>query len=258
MDGYVNFYPANPNLQSAFTSAMTRPCYLNIFLDGDFDPSTHSGNVRATLILEASIGTGPFRLHFAAVSKVVPYPHGYFSDFHYPMRRMCPNYNGTTVTFSGTYPETLEVSIPFTLDTTWWNYEEGAIYFAVWLQTHGSPKYIHQSNKIDISGLNAVEETPSSPVLSDIFGLGDFYPNPFVGTAFIPVQISSASSVSLRIFDVSGRTVRTIAVNRELDSNTSFAWDGKDDSGREVSAGIYRVELTSPDRNDSKILIKVQ
>lgn len=258
MDGYTNLYPANPYLQNAFNTAMSRPCYLEILLDGDYNPTTHSGNIFVTLILEASIGTGPFRLHCAAVSKVVPYGNGYFSEFHFPMRKMYPNFNGTTITFSGAYPETLEVTIPFTLDTTWWHYDEGAIYFALWLQTHGSPKYVHQSNVIQLSGLNSVEETPSVPVLSRNFGLGGFYPNPFTSTAYIPVEITSSTDVTLRIFDVSGRTVRTLALDRSLAENTSFAWDGRDDSGNEVSAGIYRVELSSDDQSDSKLLIKVQ
>lgn len=258
MDGYLKFYPANPNLQNSFNTAMTRPCYLDIFLEGDFVPATHSGTIYATLVLESSLGTGPFRLHCAAASKIVPYAHGYFSEFHNPMRKMYPDYNGTLVTFSGSYPETLVVAIPFTLSASWWHYEEQAIYFAVWLQTHGSPKYIHQSNQIGIGVLNAVEEIPSSPVFSNTFRLGNFYPNPFSAAANIPVETDRETPITLKIYDVSGRTVRTLADGRTLYENTSFLWDGTDDEGLQVSRGVYRVELNSPLMTDSKLLIKIQ
>ncbi|MBN2363721.1 hypothetical protein JXL83_06285, partial [candidate division WOR-3 bacterium] len=73
------------------------------------------------------------------------------------------------------------------------------------------------------------------------------------------VEIFTAGTdVSLRIFDLSGRTIRTLAVNRSLSENAQFEWDGNDDFGSEVSSGIYRVELSSPDYTDSKLLIKIQ
>ncbi|MBN2363584.1 hypothetical protein JXL83_05590, partial [candidate division WOR-3 bacterium] len=174
-------------LNSQYATAMTVPCYVDILLQGTAEPDLMSGTLNITIIAEQEPGASPYYLHVAACSYHVPYGAGNFSEFHYPLRKMYPNYNGTAVTFTGVYPETLQFNIPFTFSSSWWHFEADDVYFAVWLQSNkATDKQVHQSNMIDISGLNAVEETPSSPVMSNTFGLGNFYPNPFIGTAFIP------------------------------------------------------------------------
>ena len=73
-------------------------------------------------------------------------------------------------------------------------------------------------------------------------------PNPFrAGTAFT-VASSSAGRVQLDIYAVSGRRVR-----RLLDHQMSGAWrrviewDGRDEAGRQVAAGVYTARLATPD-----------
>lgn len=66
------------------------------------------------------------------------------------------------------------------------------------------------------------------------------YPNPFrTGTA-LAYELDAAGPVSIAVHDVSGRRVRTLAesVWHEPGSHRS-QWDGRDDGGREVPAGVY-------------------
>lgn len=48
---------------------------------------------------------------------------------------------------------------------------------------------------------------------------------------------------SLRIFDIQGRMVKTLASNRLLGTSGSFTWDGKSGSGADLRIGIYLVYM---------------
>ena len=46
--------------------------------------------------------------------------------------------------------------------------------------------------------------------------------------------------VTIAIFDVEGRRVRTLASGRKYEAgHHTIAWDGVDDRGRTVSSGVY-------------------
>jgi hypothetical protein len=77
-------------------------------------------------------------------------------------------------------------------------------------------------------------------------------PNPFRGSLRISLGRLSTGVLehfSLRIFDASGRLVRSLPVPQSLaPSPYSLFWDGRDQSGREVAAGVYvcRVQAKAP------------
>jgi len=72
------------------------------------------------------------------------------------------------------------------------------------------------------------------------------FPNPFASATAIPVLGPGGSAVAVDVFDVSGRRVRRLEAVLAAGEG-SLAWDGTDEGGREVPAGIYfyRVEGSS-------------
>lgn len=73
------------------------------------------------------------------------------------------------------------------------------------------------------------------------------YPNPFNPRTTIGFGTSSSGRVTLQIFDVSGKLVRTLLdEHRERASDHTVIWDGCDDTGASVSSGVYYSELRSP------------
>jgi hypothetical protein len=69
-------------------------------------------------------------------------------------------------------------------------------------------------------------------------------PNPFTRSALIRFNSVSAGPGRLRIYDVSGRTVRCLtAGTAKLTSPSTLVWDGLDDSGRPARPGCYFVRL---------------
>jgi hypothetical protein len=85
-------------------------------------------------------------------------------------------------------------------------------------------------------------------------------PNPVRSTTQIPFAIAASSGfarVTLRIFDASGRLVRTLL---ESDAETLPAvrltsWDGRDEKGRRVGSGIYYYRLTVSGKDVSRRMV---
>ncbi|GEM_PF-1379486 len=69
------------------------------------------------------------------------------------------------------------------------------------------------------------------------YGLRAF-PNPFRSTSTLEFDAAAGTRRVLRVYDVSGQMVRSFVAAR---SNARYraSWDGRDDSGRELPAGVY-------------------
>jgi len=102
----------------------------------------------------------------------------------------------------------------------------------------------------NIEGGTDVAETPSA------FGLEGAYPNPFNPKTNIEFALDVGGFATLRIFDSSGRLVRTLREGTLAAGPHSADWDGLDDAGHAVSSGLYLVRLSSGGRMDtSKLLL---
>ena len=78
------------------------------------------------------------------------------------------------------------------------------------------------------------------------------YPNPFNPETWIPYQLAEAADVSMKIYDVSGRLVRTISVGFKpvgyyLTRERAAYWDGRNETGESVSSGVYFIQFTAGD-----------
>jgi hypothetical protein len=70
-------------------------------------------------------------------------------------------------------------------------------------------------------------------------------PNPFSAETAIRFAVPSAGrKVTLRIYDVRGREVRTLLEGEEVSGSHSVSWDGTSGTGSKVPAGIYFCKLS--------------
>jgi hypothetical protein len=58
----------------------------------------------------------------------------------------------------------------------------------------------------------------------------------------------------IRIYDISGRMVRRLAIPNSEFPIPSYEWDGKDDAGNHVTAGVYFLKVKSGERTAVKKL----
>ena len=85
--------------------------------------------------------------------------------------------------------------------------------------------------------------TPAQPAQ---YRLGDSYPNPFNPAVVLPLDLAKdAAEVSLTVYDVLGRRVRQVWQGPLGAGSHRFTWDGRDEAGKAVAAGvyIYKVEI---------------
>ena len=78
------------------------------------------------------------------------------------------------------------------------------------------------------------------------YRLGDSYPNPFNPAVVIPLDLATdAAQMSLTVYDVLGRRVRQLWQGPLGAGSHRFSWDGRDEAGKAVAAGVYlyRVEV---------------
>lgn len=68
-------------------------------------------------------------------------------------------------------------------------------------------------------------------------------PNPFNPTTTLRFEVPQAGVAHLRVYDVAGRLVRTLYVGDPGRGERSLNWDGRDDAGRPLVSGSYRLRL---------------
>ena len=75
-----------------------------------------------------------------------------------------------------------------------------------------------------------------------------FWPNPMNPSGVLRLTTSARGYVSVRLFDLSGRLVRTVARAQIFDAGDhAFALDGRDDRGAALARGVYFYRIESPD-----------
>lgn len=80
-----------------------------------------------------------------------------------------------------------------------------------------------------------------------VTGVRSIYPNPFNPSTTVSFGMEQSGQVTVRVYDVSGRLVRTLA-NREYPAGShDLVWNGKDERGRGVASGTYLVRFETGD-----------
>lgn len=75
------------------------------------------------------------------------------------------------------------------------------------------------------------------------FELYQNFPNPFNPYTTIHYELPEEIKVSVVIYDFLGREIRVLVNNIEQSGSHSLTWNGKDDSGNDVSAGLYLYQI---------------
>jgi hypothetical protein len=98
------------------------------------------------------------------------------------------------------------------------------------------------SNQIMMSGSKTID-VASVP---DNFALHQNYPNPFNPSTAINYDLPKSGYTEIVIFDIMGREVTKLS-NKVMEAGYhTVRWDGINNGGRPVSAGVYFCTLTGP------------
>ena len=89
------------------------------------------------------------------------------------------------------------------------------------------------------------------------------YPNPFNPETWIPYQLSEDTSVSISIYDTTGKLVRTLSLGFQSAGfynsyERAAYWDGRNALGERVASGLYFYQLTTPTFQQTRRLVIVK
>ena len=90
------------------------------------------------------------------------------------------------------------------------------------------------------------------------YRLGDSYPNPFNPAVVLPLDLAKdAAGVSLTVYDVLGRRVRQVWQGPLGAGRHRFTWDGCDETGKAVAAGVYIYQVEVDGQIEAKKTTKL-
>jgi hypothetical protein len=80
-------------------------------------------------------------------------------------------------------------------------------------------------------------------------------PNPFRTHLAIRYSLAAEGRVELRVHDLTGRVVRTLAAGVMRPGRYSSSWNGADDRGRELARGVYFCRFAAGDYRATEKLV---
>ncbi|MHB1686605.1 MAG: Kelch repeat-containing protein [Ignavibacteriaceae bacterium] len=107
-----------------------------------------------------------------------------------------------------------------------------------------------------VEKLDVITGVPkNSPQIVSGFKLENNYPNPFNPSTQISFTIGKESHVSLDVYSILGEHIKNIVSKIYSPGEYRLTWDGTNNFGRQVAAGIYIYKLASDYFTDSKKMI---
>ncbi|MBC8414870.1 MAG: T9SS type A sorting domain-containing protein [Candidatus Cloacimonetes bacterium] len=102
----------------------------------------------------------------------------------------------------------------------------------------GSIKVEKGRDSYYVSFKNEPESTPV-PVKLEVSN----YPNPFNPVTNIAYSLPEDSQISISIYNIKGQKVKTLVTGTQPAGSYNVSWEGKDESGKDVTSGIYFYKL---------------
>ena len=84
------------------------------------------------------------------------------------------------------------------------------------------------------------------------------YPNPFNPTTTISYNIPKEGVVTLEIYNIKGQLVKQLVSGTQPEGYYDVVWNGKDDSGKQVSSGIYYYQITACGKSINKKMLMLK
>jgi len=142
-----------------------------------------------------------------------------------------------------TYPVTSQIERFTSIGVGQWN--EGAV--------SAELDYFRIIRDMPITSID--QETSQIP---EQFSLSQNYPNPFNPMTKIRFTLPQTEDVLLIIYDLLGRRIKTLVNNRLQAGQHMVEWDGKDDTGNQVSSGLYFYQIQCADYTKVRKMLLVR
>ena len=121
--------------------------------------------------------------------------------------------------------------------------------------TYGRSMYAFDLTQI---GIGPTDIEPVAEIPPEHIDLLENYPNPFASSSTIRFSLTTASDVSVEIYDLTNRKIATLQQKYYSAGIHELVWDGRDSFGNDVSAGRYfcRVQAGQEVRMHSLVRVR--
>jgi hypothetical protein len=106
--------------------------------------------------------------------------------------------------------------------------------------------------------VQVIPSDASAPPAAVEASLGEVWPNPFRANLRIAYYVARSGGVRLSVYDVRGREVRSLVAAVQDPGRHEITWNGLDDRGRALAAGVYFVRYEADRRTMTKRVMRLQ
>ncbi len=103
-----------------------------------------------------------------------------------------------------------------------------------------------------------ISSTPDGSGIPSVTSLGHVAPNPFNPSISISFMVGEAGIIDLKIYDLGGHLIKTLATQDFETGRYTRQWDGRDSKGSLMPAGVYLVRIQGESSSDSKKITLVK
>ena len=114
---------------------------------------------------------------------------------------------------------------------------------------------VGRKRKFDGVNASAAVLSINEELLPEVFALHQNHPNPFNPVTTLRYNISENSLVTIAIYNILGKEVKTL-INQTQDTGyKSVIWNATNDYGKPVSAGIYLYQIQAGEYMQTKKMV---
>ena len=103
-----------------------------------------------------------------------------------------------------------------------------------------------------------VTDNESEAGLPTAYALFDNYPNPFNPSTRIEYALPEPAVVTLSVYDVTGRRIRTLTEGLQPAGTHTATWDGADAFGQSAASGVYLYRMEAGDYVETRKMLMVK
>ena len=112
--------------------------------------------------------------------------------------------------------------------------------------------YTVQLPGVAVSDLATFDNAVQGPTK---FSLNQNYPNPFNPSTSISYDLATDAMVTITVYDLMGRSIKTLVDNSQTAGSRSVRWDATNNAGQPISAGMYVYSIQADDFRQTKKMI---
>ena len=165
-------------------------------------------------------------------------------------------------TLLATFTLKLEDSMTVCIDSTFWPPAS-----RLGFTRYDAKRYLPRSNlpvcfrvhadtvEVLPTGVRWIEGSTEEDSRPTSFSISQNYPNPFNPVTEFKLSLPRASHTKVEVFNILGQKVKTLVDEDMRAGSYAVDWDGKDETGAEVSSGVYFYWVRAGDFSDVRKMV---